>query len=113
MPPSVDHVVHHVLAPMAIDALDCIVPVVRQLVIILHESFLVDHKEPEPVIDVSGMIQPVRKIVLIVNDPTPENHADQETVVSSDEISGLLGGLSRSIRNLARSTYDTISALAN
>jgi len=36
--PSVDHVVHHVLAPMAIEALDCIVPVIRHLVIILHES---------------------------------------------------------------------------
>ncbi|XP_070850956.1 uncharacterized protein [Drosophila suzukii] len=111
--PSVDHVVHHVLAPMAIEALYCIVPVIRHLVIILHESFLVDHKEPEPVIDVSGMIQPVRKIVLIINDPTPEHHADQQTVVSSDDLRGLLGGLSQSIRNLAHSTYATISALAD
>ncbi|XP_017064510.1 uncharacterized protein LOC108103509 [Drosophila eugracilis] len=112
MPASVDHVVHHVLAPMAIDALDCIVPVVRKLVIILHESFVVDHQELEPVIDVSGVIQPVHKIVLIVNDPTPQYVTDQETVVNSEEIRGLLREISRGIRNLALSTYNTISALS-
>ncbi|XP_016991309.2 uncharacterized protein LOC108053219 [Drosophila rhopaloa] len=113
MSDSVNHLVHQILAPFAIEALDRIVPAVRRLLIILHESFLVDHQEPEPVIDVSGMIQPVRKIVLIVNDPAPEIHADEQTVISSDELSGLMSELSRSIRSLARSTYDTISALAD
>ncbi|KRJ98957.1 uncharacterized protein LOC6529431 [Drosophila yakuba] len=112
MPSSVDHVVHHVLAPMAINVLDCVVPVIRQLVIIMHQAFLVGHQESEPVIDVSGLIQPVRKIVLMVNDPTPEYHVDQEPVVNSDDINVLMNGISRSIRNLARSTYDTISAIA-
>ncbi|XP_052850970.1 uncharacterized protein LOC128261350 [Drosophila gunungcola] len=112
MSASVDHLVHQVLAPFAINTLDRIVPAVRQLVLILHESFLVNHQEPEPVIDVSVLIEPVRKIVLIVKDSTPEVHPDEETVIGSDEISRLLGEISRSIRDLVQSIYDTISALA-
>ncbi|XP_017051519.1 uncharacterized protein LOC108095095 [Drosophila ficusphila] len=111
MAASVDHVVHNVLAPMAINVLDCIVPVLRQVVISIHEFFLADHREPEPVIDVSRLIPSAVRLVLMVNDSGPEISSDRETVVNPDALSGLLSDISQSIRNLARSTYDTMSAL--
>jgi len=68
-------------------------------VIIQHKSLFVDHKKAKPVIKVYGMVQNIRKIVLIVNVPTPEEHVDQEVVVSWNDLNGLLGLLSRIIRN--------------
>lgn len=115
MPASFDHPVLNVLAPVALSILDFVVPAIRQLVIILHGSFLVAHIEAEPVIDVSAAIRPVRKIVLILNDAAPQIHLDrdQEALVSGEDIGTLLSGVSRSIRTLALAAYDTISALAD
>jgi len=55
------------------------------------------------------MVMMIRKIVLIVIDSKSEHHSDKETVVTLDDPDGLLGGQSQS---MARSTYDTISTLA-
>ncbi|EDW77282.2 uncharacterized protein Dwil_GK18903 [Drosophila willistoni] len=96
------------VAPFTIYILDRVVPFVRDMICILHDSFIIDHREPEPVMNVQLLVPPVRSLIVIFYDSHIELHRLPEPVVDVNMVRAV-----SSIAHLARSTVSVLGSLAN
>ncbi|XP_034125823.1 uncharacterized protein LOC117582294 [Drosophila guanche] len=120
---------------------DHIVPTIRSWVIMLHQSFGLNHREAEPVLemdplvpaiqnlatimhdsysepdinqpetatvlDAESFLLPMRSVMTIMSDFSPEVLGEQETVVDVN----VVVRITQCIYRLARTTYDIMSVL--
>ncbi|BFF95337.1 uncharacterized protein DMAD_12758 [Drosophila madeirensis] len=120
---------------------DHIVPTIRNWVIILHQSFGINHREAEPVLDMDPLVPAIQNLATIMHDSYSEqdiNQPERETVLdaeslllpirsvmtimrdSSPEVHGeqqtvvdvnVVVRITQCIYRLARTPYDIISVL--